>query len=54
MALDVNERIVAGFVRWNNGQSTYGPLSTTINTTGATVQAGFLRDPDGRLVVSNG
>lgn len=51
MALASNEKMIAGFVRdTSNGMS----LVTTTSTVGAKVQTGFLRDPDGRLVVVSG
>lgn len=47
MALTGNEVLEGGFVR--DGE--LGPLVLTTDTTGAEEQSGFLRDPDGRLVV---
>jgi hypothetical protein len=48
MALGANEKIIGGFVRdVANGYV----LVCTTNTAGAKMSSGFLRDPDGRLVV---
>lgn len=45
MALKATEQLVAGFIRVD------GALALTTDETSATMQRGFLRDPDGRLVV---
>lgn len=49
MALAGTESVVGGFVRI----TATGILSVTTDTTGATMQRGFVRDPDGRLVVAS-
>lgn len=48
MALGPNEKIIAGFVRDTSQQNA---LVMTTSTVGATFKGGWLRDPDGRLVV---
>lgn len=48
MALSASEAWSRGFVR----NTTSDLLVTTTVTTGATWWAGFLRDPDGRLVTA--
>jgi hypothetical protein len=48
MALAANEIQRGGFVV----DTTTGMIVTTTTTAGATWQAGFLRDPDGRLVTA--
>jgi hypothetical protein len=50
VALGPSEAWVGGFVV----DTTTGLIATTTSKTGATWQAGFLRDPDGRLVVTYG
>jgi hypothetical protein len=45
MALATGESMDRGFIRQD------GVLALTTNTSGATMQRGYLRDPDGRLVV---
>jgi hypothetical protein len=51
MALAANEVWRGGFLRDTNAG---GALVVTTDSTGATQQGGFLRDPDGRLVVVSG
>jgi hypothetical protein len=51
MALAVNEVWERGFVVDATNDRT---AVVTYSKAGATRQAGFLRDPDGRLVVTNG
>lgn len=48
MALAANEVMSGGFVR--DATADFA-LVTTTDQTGARMTAGFLRDPDGRLVV---
>jgi len=50
MALAANEIWDKGYLRDRNT----GALMITRILTGATWQSGYLRDPDGRLVVQNG
>lgn len=47
MSLSSSESFSRGFARTATG------LAATTSTVGATMQSGFLRDPDGRLVVKN-
>jgi len=47
MALTANETYRGGFIRLLSD----GSLAVTTNTAGAVSKNGFLRDPDGRLVV---
>ena len=49
MALGPNEELNDGFVRTKDTKA----LVVTTNAAGATIYDGFLRDPDGRLVVVN-
>lgn len=49
MARTANEAWHGGFVV--NTSTTPAKVVVTTSTTGATWQSGFLRDPDGRLVV---
>jgi hypothetical protein len=51
MALAANEVMRDGFVRDDDADRA---LVTTTTTSGATFRGGFLRDPDGRLVVVSG
>lgn len=48
MALAANEVWISGFVRDTNSELA---LVVTTDATGAEMDSGFLRDPDGRLVV---
>jgi hypothetical protein len=50
MALAATEVWRGGFVI----DTTTGQVATTTSKAGATWQGGFLRDPDGRLVVTYG
>lgn len=50
MALKSNEKWETGFVVDKNT----GQPVVTFDKTGAKWETGFLRDPDGRLVVTNG
>lgn len=47
MALAATEVMTGGFVR----DTTTSALIVTTDTTNAVISGGFLRDPDGRLVV---
>lgn len=51
MALKATERWVGGFVV-DVSDPTQAKLAVTTGVAGATWQGGFLRDPDGRLVVT--
>lgn len=48
MALAANEVRMRGFIL----DRATGALVTTASTVGATSRGGFLRDPDGRIVVA--
>lgn len=53
MALASNEAWRSGFVVVLDGSGNPIQYATTYDKTGAHWQGGFLRDPDGRLVVTS-
>lgn len=54
MALASNERWESGLVVVLDSSGNVAALSVTTDSSEAQWRSGFLRDPDGRLVVSSG